>query len=48
MNTKESGKKGWAPERLESFEATKMLLSKGAEVVMLNRNEKSVLIISDN
>ncbi|MEO0896863.1 MAG: SDR family oxidoreductase [Bacteroidota bacterium] len=56
MNTKEFGKKGWTPDRLESladktylitgantgagYEASKILLKKGARVIMLNRNEK--------
>ena len=56
MNTKQFGKQGWTPERIENlkgktyiitgttsgtgFEAAKILLSKGAKVVMLNRNQK--------
>lgn len=54
MKTRQFGKKGWIPERIDSlkgktfvingttsgtgYEATKILLSKGAKVVMLNRN----------
>ena len=56
MNTKEFGKQGWTPERIENlsgktfiitgttsgtgYEAARILLSKGAKVVMLNRNAK--------
>ncbi|MEM9548576.1 MAG: SDR family oxidoreductase [Bacteroidota bacterium] len=64
MQTKQFGKKGWTPERIQNltgktflitgantgagFAAAKILLSKGAEVVMLNRNpEKSKNAISE-
>lgn len=64
MNTKEFGKQGWTPDRIDSlrgktfvitganigagFEASRILLGKGAEVVMLNRNEqKSNKAIAD-